>query len=172
MRPKIRLSGPDQASAWAVIPLSTKRAFNDEARHHSPYRNGTRGRSGGDRAGSPSKCRRTCIGPSCLSDELGNTATSTGGTTVSCLADPQGGYSWTADTSAAGAIKQWQDRGYTVNIDRVGTAPLDKRKITGVRNPLTITRLNREDGTTHAGELVPIVVSKTIGISLDCAGHS
>ena len=62
--------------------------------------------------------------------------------------------------------------GYTVNIDRVGTAPLDKCKITGVRNPLTITRFNREDGTTHAGELVPIVVSQTISISLDCAGHS
>ena len=111
-------------------------------------------------------------GSTCLSDELGNTATSSGPTTISCLADPQGGYSWTADTSAAGTIKQWQDRGYTVNIDRVGTAPLDKCKITGVRNPLTITRLNREDGTTHAGELVPIVVSKTISISLDCAGHS
>jgi len=112
-------------------------------------------------------------GPGCLSDELGNTATSSGGTTVTCLADPQGGYSRTADTSAAGTIKQWQERGYTVNIDRVGTAPLDKCIVTGVRNPLTITRLNREDrNKTNPGELVPIVVSKTISISLDCAGHS
>ena len=78
-----------------------------------------------------------------------------------------------ADTSAADTIKHWQDEGYTVNIDRVGTAPLDKCKVTNVRNPVTITRLNREGGAAgHVGDLVPIVVSKTVKISLDCTGHS
>jgi len=76
-------------------------------------------------------------------------------------------------TGAADTIKQWQDQGYTVNIDRVGTAPLDKCKVTDVRNPVTITRLNREGGAAgHVGDLVPIVVSKTVKISLDCTGHS
>jgi hypothetical protein len=78
-----------------------------------------------------------------------------------------------ADTTAADTIKYWQDQGYTVNIDRVGTAPLDKCKVTSVRNPVTITRLNREDRSAgHVGELVPIAVSKTIKVSLDCTGHS
>jgi hypothetical protein len=78
-----------------------------------------------------------------------------------------------ADTSAADTITHWQHQGYTVNIDRVGTAPLDECKVTSVRNPITITRLNREDRSAgHVGDLVPIVVSKTIKISLDCTGHS
>ena len=78
-----------------------------------------------------------------------------------------------ADTSAADTITHWQHQGYTVNIDRVGTAPLDECKVTSVRNPITITRLNREDRTAgHVGELVPIVVSKTIKISLDCTANS
>ena len=78
-----------------------------------------------------------------------------------------------ADTSAADTIKHWQDEGYSVNIDRVGTDPLVKCKVTSVRNPITITRLNREDRTAgHVGELVPIVVSKTIKISLDCTANS
>ena len=78
-----------------------------------------------------------------------------------------------ADTSATDTIKHWQDQGYTVNIDRVGTAPLDKCKVTNVRNPVTITRLNREGGAAgHVGDLVPTVVSQTIKISLDCTGHS
>jgi hypothetical protein len=112
-------------------------------------------------------------GSSCSSDELGNTATSTDGTTLRCLATEQGGYKWTAGTGdAVGTIKQLQDQGYTVNIDRVGTGPLDKCQVTDVRNPLTITRLNRENGTTHGGDLVPIVVSKTIKVSLDCTGNS
>ena len=78
-----------------------------------------------------------------------------------------------ADTSAADTIKYWQDQGYIVNIDRVGNAPLDKCNVTSVRNPVTIAYLNREDRTPgHPGELVPIVVSRTIKISLDCTGHS
>jgi hypothetical protein len=78
-----------------------------------------------------------------------------------------------ADTSAADTIKSWQDQGYTVNIDRVGTAPLDKCIVTSVRNPVTITRLNREGHAAgHGGELVPIVVSKTIKVSLDCTAKS
>src|SRR5262249_185093 len=78
-----------------------------------------------------------------------------------------------ADTTAADTIKQWQDQGYTVNIHRVGTAPLDKCKVTRGRKPVTITRLNREGGAAgHVGDLVPIVVSKTIKVSLDCTANS
>jgi hypothetical protein len=78
-----------------------------------------------------------------------------------------------ADTTAANTIKYWQDQGYIVNIDRVGSAPLDKCTVTDVRNPLTIAYLNHEQHAAgHAGELVPFVVSKTIKISLDCTAKS
>jgi len=72
-------------------------------------------------------------------------------------------------TTAADTIKYWQDQGYDVNIDRVGSAPLNKCTVTDVRNPLTVAYLNHEQhAAKHAGELVPVVVSKTIKVSLDC----
>ncbi len=74
-----------------------------------------------------------------------------------------------ADTGAAGIIAQLQARGYTVNIDRVGSGPLSACKVTDVRNPVTVTRTNRTGtGAGRAGELETITVSQTIKVSLDC----
>lgn len=71
-----------------------------------------------------------------------------------------------ADTGAVGTIGDLQSQGYTVNIDRVGSGPLDQCTVTNVRNPNTTTRTVR---TAH-GELDNIIVSKTIQVSLNCAG--
>jgi hypothetical protein len=40
-----------------------------------------------------------------------------------------------ADETAQETISRLQSQGYTVNIDRVGTAPLDQCVVTSVRNP-------------------------------------
>lgn len=95
-------------------------------------------------------------------------------------------------------------QGYTVNVDRVGSAPLKDCEVTSVRNPQTVTKLVRvENRHGHRGgdgagngdgngdgngadngngngngnrrggkddyELVEVVVSKSISVSLDCA---
>ena len=72
-----------------------------------------------------------------------------------------------ADTGAAGTIADLQQRGYTVNIDRVGSGPLSACKVTSVRNPVTITRTDRSG---PGDNVVTIVVSKTVSVSLDCTG--
>ena len=74
-----------------------------------------------------------------------------------------------AEDSALETIGQLEADGYTVNIDRVGSAPLDECIVTSVRNPNTITRLVRV-GRGDRSVLVPVVVSKTINVSLYCAG--
>lgn len=74
-----------------------------------------------------------------------------------------------ADDSAQGTINYWQSQGYRVNVDRVGAGPIQDCVVTGVRNPNTITRLvrvnSRGPGRSY---LVPVIVSKTISVSLNC----
>jgi hypothetical protein len=84
------------------------------------------------------------------------------------LAAPAGFAS--ADPSAQDTINYWQQQGYQVNIDRVGAGPLNECVVTGVRNPNTVTRLvrvnSRGPGRSY---LVPVIVSKTVQVSLYCA---
>lgn len=75
--------------------------------------------------------------------------------------------------SAQDMIGRLQSEGYTVNIDRIGTAPLSQCVVTSVRNPQTVTQLqpliapgNRGDRTI----LVPVVTSQTVSVSLNCSG--
>ena len=83
-----------------------------------------------------------------------------------------------ADGNAQATISQWENQGYQVNIDRVGSGPLSDCVVTSVRNPNTQTQLTRihtgppEGGPTGHGNsvLVPVVVNKTVQISLDCTG--
>jgi hypothetical protein len=73
--------------------------------------------------------------------------------------------------SALNTINYWEQQGYTVNIDRVGSGPLQSCVVTSVRNPNTITRLERVDGRGPGPSfLVPIIVSRTVQVSLYCAG--
>lgn len=77
-------------------------------------------------------------------------------------------------TSPLVTIGQLESEGYTVNVDRVGSAPLSDCVVTSVRNPQTVTQWIRVwDGGHHGNrdgdwDLVPIVVSRSISVSLDC----
>jgi hypothetical protein len=78
-----------------------------------------------------------------------------------------------AEQSAVETIGLLEAEGYYVNIDRIGSAPLDECIVTSIRNPHTVTKLVRVDrGRKQNGgrdfDLVVVVVSKSIQVSLDC----
>lgn len=74
--------------------------------------------------------------------------------------------------SATEVISRLQQQGYTVNIDKVGTAPIDECTVTSVRNPQTVSQLVPYVGPTLGGNgeriLVPQVSSQTVSVSLNC----
>ncbi|ART68528.1 hypothetical protein BTO20_08020 [Mycobacterium dioxanotrophicus] len=74
--------------------------------------------------------------------------------------------------SAVVTIGELQADGFDVTIDRIGSAPLEQCTVTSVRNPQTETRLVRVENIGKNGkknfDLVPIVVRRTITVSLDC----
>ncbi|MUL67626.1 hypothetical protein BOO86_24355 [Mycobacterium sp. CBMA 234] len=72
------------------------------------------------------------------------------------------------DQSAIVTIGQLEAEGYHVNIDRVGSAPLDRCVVTSVRNPQEQTQFIRVDDFRGRDVLVPVVVRRTITVSLDC----
>jgi hypothetical protein len=77
-----------------------------------------------------------------------------------------------AQESAQEVINRLQSEGYTVNIDRVGTAPLSECVVTSIRNPQTVTQWvpyigpGRDDGDRA---LVQVITSRTISVSLNCS---
>ncbi|OBA87501.1 hypothetical protein A5662_26000 [Mycobacteriaceae bacterium 1482268.1] len=85
---------------------------------------------------------------------------------VAASADP------VAPGNAYATIGQLEAAGYDVNIDRVGSAPLDQCIVTSVRNPQDITRTIRVDngrkGDKRDFDYVTIVVRRTITVSLNC----
>lgn len=109
------------------------------------------------------------IGAHCPSSELGNGSTTSGGTAVRCLATEDGGFNWLADTGATGTIGDLQKQGFSVTIDRVGAGALSDCKVTGVRNPVTVTQTIDDPVGPHSpAPLKTITISKTISVSLDC----
>lgn len=70
--------------------------------------------------------------------------------------------------SAAITIGQLQAQGFDVKIDRVGSAPLDQCEVVDVRNPRDRTELVRVRGRGDR-DFVPVVVKRTITVSLDCS---
>ncbi len=79
-----------------------------------------------------------------------------------------------ADESPLTTIGRLESEGYTVNVDRVGSAPLDQCVVTGVRNPQTVTRLIRVDNGRngkHDYDYIEVVVSRSISVSLDCTAN-
>lgn len=77
-----------------------------------------------------------------------------------------------APGGAYATIGQLEASGYDVNIDRVGSAPLDQCIVTSVRNPQDITRTIRADngrkGDKRDFDFVEIIVRRTITVSLNC----
>ncbi|MDX1870563.1 hypothetical protein SBI67_00370 [Mycolicibacterium sp. 120266] len=71
--------------------------------------------------------------------------------------------------SAVATIGTLQSQGFHVNVDRVGSAPLDQCVVTSVRNPQSETRLVQVERRGDRDVFVPIVVRRTITVSLDCS---
>ena len=75
------------------------------------------------------------------------------------------------DRSAQQVINDLQSQGYTVNIDRVGSAPMSECVVTNVRNPKQVTQWVPYIGPGNNGRdraLVLDVVSQSISVTLDC----
>jgi hypothetical protein len=75
------------------------------------------------------------------------------------------------ERSAQEVINDLHSQGYTVNIDRVGTAPMSECVVTNVRNPKQVTQWVPYVGPgDNDGDraLVLDVVSQSISVTLDC----
>ena len=70
--------------------------------------------------------------------------------------------------SAAITIGQLEAQGFEVNLDRLGSAPLNQCEVIDVRNPRERTELVRVGGRGDR-DFVPVVVKRSITVSLDCA---
>ncbi|WP_276824229.1 hypothetical protein [Mycolicibacterium mageritense] len=75
-----------------------------------------------------------------------------------------------AEETAQETINRLQSEGYTVNIDKIGTAPMDQCTVTSVRNPQQVTQWVPDVGPGLGGDriLVPSITSQTVSVSLNC----
>jgi hypothetical protein len=91
---------------------------------------------------------------------------------VGTIAAPAG-FAAADEETAQQVISRLQSEGYTVTIDKIGTAPIDQCTVTSVRNPQNITQLVPYVGPVLGGSdrtfLVPATVSQTISVSLNCS---
>ena len=76
-----------------------------------------------------------------------------------------------AEESPGELISRLQGEGYTVNVDRIGTAPLDQCVVTNVRNPQQVTQWVPYTGPGRDGNrvLVQVVTSQSISVTLNCS---
>jgi len=81
----------------------------------------------------------------------------------SAAADPQNPWD---------VIGQLQLAGYTVNIDRIGSAPIGDCVVIGVRNPQQVTQpvVVGGHGRHDDRDVIDVVVHQSISVSLDCTG--
>ena len=75
-----------------------------------------------------------------------------------------------ATETAEELISRLEGDGYTVTIDKLGTAPLSQCVVTDVRNPTKVTQWKPYPGPTAGDEdvLVLTTVNQSISVSLDC----
>ena len=75
-----------------------------------------------------------------------------------------------AEETAQQVISRLQSEGYTVTIDKLGTAPISQCQVTSVRNPQSTSQLVPFVGPGNNGDriLVEQQTSQTISVSLDC----
>ncbi len=71
--------------------------------------------------------------------------------------------------SAAVTIGQLEAQGFDVKVNRIGSAPLSQCVVTDVRNPHEQTELVRVIGRGDDRDLIPVVVRRTISVTLDCS---
>ncbi|KAA0080588.1 hypothetical protein CIW52_23590 [Mycolicibacterium sp. P9-64] len=77
-----------------------------------------------------------------------------------------------AAESAQDTINRLQSEGYTVTIDKIGTAPIDQCTVTSVRNPQSVSQLVPYVGPGRGNDrnvLIQQTVSQTISVSLNCS---
>src|SRR3954471_21280281 len=76
-----------------------------------------------------------------------------------------------AEETAQQVISRLQSEGYTVNIDRVGSGPIDQCVVTNVRNPQQVKQWVPYTGPGRDGDrvLVQVVTSQTISVTLNCS---
>lgn len=79
-----------------------------------------------------------------------------------------------AAETAQETINRLQASGYTVTVDRIGTAPISQCSVTSIRNPQTMTQLVPYIGpganTRGNGSVLMAQSSRTVSVSLDCSG--
>ncbi len=73
----------------------------------------------------------------------------------------------TTSGDAEQTISRLESEGYDVIVDRVGTGDLSQCEVTSVRHPQTLTQTIVR-GHDHNREVVTVVVSKSIHVTLDC----
>jgi hypothetical protein len=73
--------------------------------------------------------------------------------------------------SAIVTIGSLQAQGFDVKIDRVGSAPLSDCVVTNVRNPRNRTEFVPVLGDRGRNGVVPVIVDRTVTVSLDCSGR-
>jgi hypothetical protein len=75
-----------------------------------------------------------------------------------------------AEESAQETISRLQSEGYTVNIDRIGTGPIEQCVVTNVRNPQQVKQWLPYSGPGKDGDrvLVQVVTSQSISVTLNC----
>ena len=76
-----------------------------------------------------------------------------------------------AAESAIATIGVLEAQGFDVKIDRIGSAPLSECVVTNVRNPRERTEFVPVLGGRNRGGVVPVVVDRTVTVSLDCSGR-
>jgi hypothetical protein len=74
-----------------------------------------------------------------------------------------------AAESAVATIGVLEAQGFDVKIDRVGSAPLSECVVTNVRNPRERTEFVPVLGGRDRGGVVPVIVDRTVTVSLDCS---
>ena len=72
---------------------------------------------------------------------------------------------------STGSDQRAAEQGYTVNIDRIGTAPINQCVVTNVRNPQRVTQWVPYTGPGRDGDnaLVLAVIAQSISVTLDCS---
>jgi hypothetical protein len=71
--------------------------------------------------------------------------------------------------SADLTIDQLQAQGFDVRVNRLGSAPLDECVVTDIGNVQERKRLVNVEGFDDRNVIVPVVVKRTITVSLDCS---
>jgi len=76
-----------------------------------------------------------------------------------------------AEESPQELITRLQNEGYTVHIDRVGTAPINACVVTNVRNPQQVTQWVPYvgPGDRNREALVLAVIAQSISVTLNCS---